>query len=362
MPSDKTKVFSKSQHQQQTISTIISYFQQDGTLNLEREYQRDVVWDNEHKQNFIESIVFYGITPNNIIFSADEDGIYNCIDGKQRLTSIWQYYNNQFPYYNSDENKYVYYSKFDKEQELEPENCRVMSSVEQRKFGNHNIPICIYEQLEYGDEVEIFHRIQFGVAPTKPETIISNIKDKKQAKTLKGLAEKHKDNLAKFSCAGRKGEINFIMLLLYATGTKEPKITPKNALKHLKDLSQNTSKFTKAIDECDKLMSNYLTDEVFMSGSINSKIFKNTLLMLFKFINVKKDKFNAYREKSPLKLISFINKVDDEVKKNADLPSSDLRKITRHESEANYNKISAIIEKAYRLKFYKQNPDKPILF
>lgn len=238
--SDKSKRFSLCQHKQQTITTIISYFESEGTLNLDREYQRDVVWDQEHMQNFIESVAFYGISPSNIIFSEDENGTYHCIDGKQRLTTIHKYTNNEFPFLDTNEQKYVYYSKCPTDVELfNKDKTREMTSIERRKFGNHSIPICIYENLKYEDEVEIFLRIQYGVSPTKPETIMSHLKHQTQAKTLKALGNKHKKALRRFSCATRKSEINFIMLLLYTTNNDDSIITPKRALKYLSDLSCN---------------------------------------------------------------------------------------------------------------------------
>ncbi|KAF8233761.1 hypothetical protein L208DRAFT_873504 [Tricholoma matsutake] len=63
-------------------------------INLNAEYQRDVVW-NEHKQiQLIDSVMHnYYIPPIVFSFIINEDGSETriCIDGKQRLTAVQKF-------------------------------------------------------------------------------------------------------------------------------------------------------------------------------------------------------------------------------------------------------------------------------
>ena len=84
---------------QTSISSIMSDLKRDndeGGINLDIEYQRDIVWDNDKQSFFINSLL-KGISPNPIIFNLnEEEGIKDCIDGKQRLTSIKRFIENEF--------------------------------------------------------------------------------------------------------------------------------------------------------------------------------------------------------------------------------------------------------------------------
>lgn len=76
-------------------------------------YQRGDVWDMERKQNFIEACLL-GIACGVVLFRENniqsiykkasegeegEDGLYfyDCVDGKQRLKTLFSFYNNEFP-------------------------------------------------------------------------------------------------------------------------------------------------------------------------------------------------------------------------------------------------------------------------
>ncbi|KAH9917716.1 uncharacterized protein B0H18DRAFT_1033507 [Fomitopsis serialis] len=87
-----------------TQYTAKSLFDQivDSTIDLEPEYQRDIVWPESKQSGLIDSILRnYYIPPVIFAVTAKEDGseTRTCIDGKQRLTSIakksntryWQY-------------------------------------------------------------------------------------------------------------------------------------------------------------------------------------------------------------------------------------------------------------------------------
>ena len=66
-----------------------------GALDLSPRYQRRNRWDRERQSQLMESFILNVPVPP--VYLAEEDrGEYAVIDGKQRLTAIVQYLNNEF--------------------------------------------------------------------------------------------------------------------------------------------------------------------------------------------------------------------------------------------------------------------------
>ena len=64
-------------------------------LNLGPEFQRGLVWTNKQKSELIESILM-GIPLPLFYVKEDKDGVYIIVDGKQRLTTMFDFIDNQF--------------------------------------------------------------------------------------------------------------------------------------------------------------------------------------------------------------------------------------------------------------------------
>ena len=90
-------------------------------IDLRPNYQRNSVWDNKRASLLIESI-WLNIPIPQIFVSVEENGMWNVIDGQQRLTSLWRYYNNEFKLRGlevlSELNGYSYSNLEDKPQRL----------------------------------------------------------------------------------------------------------------------------------------------------------------------------------------------------------------------------------------------------
>ena len=85
--------------------SLKQWIEEDG-LNLSPEYQRDFVWDNEQKTAFIEHILKGGNTAPIVFNYPGYDlgslGGMEVVDGKQRLSALIQFFDNQikaFGYY-----------------------------------------------------------------------------------------------------------------------------------------------------------------------------------------------------------------------------------------------------------------------
>ncbi len=62
---------------------------------LDPDFQRNYVWDNKRASLLVESI-WLNIPIPQIFVSVEEDGMWNVIDGQQRLTSLYKFFKNDF--------------------------------------------------------------------------------------------------------------------------------------------------------------------------------------------------------------------------------------------------------------------------
>ncbi|KAF7976870.1 hypothetical protein HWV62_5397 [Athelia sp. TMB] len=144
-------------------------------VNLEPEYQRAVVWPESKQIGLIDSIFrnFY-IPP--VIFAVNQfdDGAETrtCIDGKQRLTSIYRFMDGLIPHKDPFTNEKLWYKDVGpggkNPKKLLPEKYR-------RLFANKQIVCIEYQDIDDDDEREIFQRVQLGMALTPAEKLQSII-------------------------------------------------------------------------------------------------------------------------------------------------------------------------------------------
>ncbi|PBK62093.1 hypothetical protein ARMSODRAFT_1089367 [Armillaria solidipes] len=141
-------------------------------INLDPEYQRDVVWTQQKQTGLIDSVLrnFY-IPP--IIFAVNsfDDGTETktCIDGKQRLTSIHRFMDGLIPHQDHETGDKYWYkdnpgAPGKRKKNLLPEYlCRM--------FSNKQIVCVEYQDLADEGERDIFQRVQLGMALTPAEKL-----------------------------------------------------------------------------------------------------------------------------------------------------------------------------------------------
>ncbi len=66
-----------------------------GQLNMDPDYQRNVVWAKNKKREFIKSLILACPIPS-LMLSLDTNHVYNVLDGKQRLTTMISFVKNEF--------------------------------------------------------------------------------------------------------------------------------------------------------------------------------------------------------------------------------------------------------------------------
>ncbi|KAI5981513.1 hypothetical protein EDC04DRAFT_3022073 [Pisolithus marmoratus] len=132
----------------------------DNSVDLDPEYQRDVVWSDEKQSGLIDSILRnYYMPPIIFAVSFQDDGSERrtCIDGKQRLTSIQKFvFTNEKLWYKS--------SAQNPKRKLLPVHLRTL-------FANKQVVCVEYSDLTDDQEREIFQRVQLGVALTPAERL-----------------------------------------------------------------------------------------------------------------------------------------------------------------------------------------------
>lgn len=70
-----------------------------GKLDLDPPYQRRSVWNLEYKQFFIDSLIRNYPAPSiflQVEYTPGQPAMYHVIDGKQRLTALFEYYRDEF--------------------------------------------------------------------------------------------------------------------------------------------------------------------------------------------------------------------------------------------------------------------------
>jgi hypothetical protein len=240
----------EGKHKSCDVETIINDIEGKTTrpINLNPDYQRDVVWDERKQSNFIDSL-YKGIVPNSLIFNYKPTERV-CIDGKQRTTSIINFYHNEIPLILQNdelEEEYIYFSNIP-DTVSNDEKCRIMTDEEKQKFLERHLSIVSYDNLSYEEETEIFNRIQNGEALTEGEKIFSIFKKEKNTKTFKKFCEKHKERFNSNVRNNHAIDIVEYMYMCEKDTLKRPTKTQREKFVKELETKKKLSKFLKKIE------------------------------------------------------------------------------------------------------------------
>lgn len=86
---DKVRQEIKTDSYSMSIGELISLYEQ-GEIDIHPDFQRFFRWSNHQKSTFIESILL-GIPIPPIFVSQRDDGIWDVVDGVQRLSTIYEF-------------------------------------------------------------------------------------------------------------------------------------------------------------------------------------------------------------------------------------------------------------------------------
>lgn len=138
-----------------TVSFYI-WSHEENYLNVNAPYQRDYVWGEKEQQDFLFSL-FNNLPLGIICLVTDLDkdaGCYEVVDGKQRITTLIKFLNNEIPY------KYKGVDHYHKD----------MTALDKRVMKNRQLPYEeLYHEVSESDKLEYFYRINFTGVPQSDE-------------------------------------------------------------------------------------------------------------------------------------------------------------------------------------------------
>lgn len=224
-----------------------------GSLDLNPPYQRSAVWSKQKKQLFVDTILMNIPCPT-IILIANSTG-HECVDGKQRLTAIVEFFRGSFPVKFSRKaidklpvhcygNEYTNEKNTAKKEEMK--NKILGPNFARTKTDNYlysELPVCLQLAFtQYGIPVttmlgewpentvtELFSRIQNGAQLTTGQLIESHTSSKivQTAKKYEERIRKELDYFLKTTTATERSKRNTTLLFsfLLLMVTRYPKLT-----------------------------------------------------------------------------------------------------------------------------------------
>lgn len=135
---------------------VLKHWQQEGYLYLDAPYQRGDVWGKLRRKNLIRSILLGIPIPSLIIndrFAAGWGEEIAVIDGKQRISSILMFLNNELE---------VPGKWFGLEGEI---TFDVLPIAQKRRFRGHAIGFSEGKLESLEQEIEVFELINYGGVP-----------------------------------------------------------------------------------------------------------------------------------------------------------------------------------------------------
>ncbi|MDO5422159.1 MAG: DUF262 domain-containing protein [Eubacteriales bacterium] len=146
---------------QKMISVFqVEYWISSGRLNLKPEYQRYVVWDFQRKCALVESLLLRIPIPAFYI-EENKDGSKSVIDGMQRLTTIHEFLNNEFPL------QKMQYLKNCEGLYFRDLNIKFRSAIEDTQLAVNLLDERCPQMVKF----DVFRRVNTGGVPLNPQEI-----------------------------------------------------------------------------------------------------------------------------------------------------------------------------------------------
>ena len=145
-------------------------------MNINPDYQRDVVWSESRMIHLIDSLfnnyyvpplifkVVSGLKPG----TTERRRWRTCIDGKQRLTTISKFFDGEIPYIDKKRQRWYY---CDPPNSTSRTTRRLLSEDEKDFINNVQIVNIEFETLTEEQEEDMFQRVQLGVPLTVGEKL-----------------------------------------------------------------------------------------------------------------------------------------------------------------------------------------------
>lgn len=146
----------------QTIAWFWDLYQR-GLLDLDPPYQRRSVWNQPYKDYFVETVLLSYPAPAIFVYeeiTAEGTAKYHVVDGKQRLTTIFEFVTDRFPLSDTSKLASIRGSYFS---QLEPDV--------KRKFWTYSFSVEYVPSPEEGVLNDIFDRLNRNIAKLTPQEL-----------------------------------------------------------------------------------------------------------------------------------------------------------------------------------------------
>lgn len=206
-------------------------------------YQRDVVWDTYQQVVYLNSLCL-GRAPTVVILNRRDQHNWVCIDGKQRLTAVWQFMNNQT--YTVLHGQVVWYSQVG-----QPLDChanwpqRAMCWKERHLFRMTNLHVSCYYDLSYNDQVDIFNRIHHGVRMGEHQLLYCTTAVQTG---LDDIIDNHRQNLASIMTKNSRDQIYGMLTKVMYNAHVRPCNNSKHVREWLQDNAHRTDCLTHLVE------------------------------------------------------------------------------------------------------------------
>jgi len=254
-----------AQFTSKNVQTLLTEYENQ-MIDLTAPYQRDIIWKNPQQSAFINSVI-RRIMPLPLVFNVktSDKKQWVCMDGKQLITLLINFYNNKVST-QIDSDEYIYYSVIPTDTKKRNKKYRIFTQEERNRFNNTIIPMIVYENLTQSDERDIFQRIQFGSQMTDGELVLALFNDEIVAGEYKKLCKKYKKYFKRYirQKTDRSEEYDLISYIL--TGINNKTIHVPTKLERDTYLLNMKLEDLVGIDEtmniiCKKIFENILNDE-----------------------------------------------------------------------------------------------------
>lgn len=305
----------------------------EANIDLNPVYQRDVVWSDIKMGSFIDSLM-NGYVPSNITMSKN-NGKWICIDGKQRITSIIRFNDNDIPWIFVDDNgdqKYVYFNEVP-ENKKDSSDCCKLSKDQQKVFLEKTITLIVYKNLDYITQCDIFNRIQNSMSATSGEQAFSLFKNPTVASKLKDLCK-----TLDYTHKARYRNFDIVMNIMFMkTKGKLKAISGRKEKMEFIELLDEEKKYNKLVDPLIEQLNVFFGDELMGHDKVlREKMTKNFVIVIFHLISSEKKKLtefdnNDLRElrSSMIKIWKSWSVIDGEInKERSKMASKVLTKIS----------------------------------
>ena len=149
-------------------------------INLSPEFQRDFVWKSRQRTRLVESVLL-GIPLPAFYFDQNEEGLYQVVDGVQRLTTIREFMNNKHAL-KAGEIEYL--------KNLDESTFEKLVPALQRRFRATQIVVHVIEpQTPSEVKFDIFNRVNTLGSPLSAQEIRHAMSRNRSREFLKSLTE-----------------------------------------------------------------------------------------------------------------------------------------------------------------------------